>query len=134
MKVHERPAGGSPFAPLPDVNEGLREGHSVGNVVGTAGPLEAWSKEAKENKGQHLCGEDSMTHSTVLQPNGKRGTPSLFLLWEATGQGWGNSNVPPRPLSGPQDSPRQHLLSSGDRVLLCAHLDAFACLECVLEL
>lgn len=40
VQVHERAAGRLAFTPLPHVHEGLREGHSVGDVVAAARPLE----------------------------------------------------------------------------------------------
>lgn len=41
VEVHERPAGGLAFAPLPHIHEGLRKGHTVGDVIAAARPLEA---------------------------------------------------------------------------------------------
>lgn len=41
VEVHQGSVGRGPFAPLPDVDEGLREGHAVGDVIGAARPLEA---------------------------------------------------------------------------------------------
>lgn len=40
MQVHESAAGRLAFTPLPHIHEGLREGHSVGDVVTAARPLE----------------------------------------------------------------------------------------------
>lgn len=36
VQVHERPAGGLAFAPLPHVDKGLRKGHSICNVITAA--------------------------------------------------------------------------------------------------
>lgn len=40
VEVHESPAGRLAFTPLPHVHEGLRKGHTVGDVVTATRPLE----------------------------------------------------------------------------------------------
>lgn len=47
VKVHESSAGRLTFTPLPNVHKGLRKGHSVGNVVTAAGPLEPCQRDGK---------------------------------------------------------------------------------------